>query len=80
MRCQSQEAYELSAFAAPPVSQPLRSARRSIIDDSTPSPGDLNVMCDDDAVGVYREAMAAAGASRGERVFADSGELEAPER
>ncbi|HET7727458.1 MAG TPA: cyanophycin synthetase [Candidatus Limnocylindrales bacterium] len=43
------------------------------------SPGDLIVMCVDDAVGVYREAMAAAGASRGGRAFADPGELEAPE-
>jgi len=43
------------------------------------APGDLVVMCVDDAVAVYREAMAAAGASRGGRAFADPGELEAPE-
>jgi cyanophycin synthetase len=42
-------------------------------------PGDLVVCCVDDAVGVYREAMAAAGASRGGTAFADPGELEAPE-
>jgi len=41
-------------------------------------PGDLVVCCVDDAIGVYREAMAAAGASRG-TAFADPGELEAPE-
>ena len=43
------------------------------------SPGDLVVCCVDDAIGVYREAMAAAGTSRGGRAFADPGELEAPE-
>jgi cyanophycin synthetase len=42
-------------------------------------PGDLVVCCVDDAVGVYREAMSAAGASRGGTAFADPGELEAPE-
>ena len=41
-------------------------------------PGDLVVCCVDDAIGVYREAMAAAGTSRG-TAFADPGELEAPE-
>ena len=39
-------------------------------------PGDLVVCCVDDAIGVYREAMAAAGQSRGGRAFADPGELE----
>jgi cyanophycin synthetase len=43
------------------------------------SPGDLVVMCVDDAVGVYREAMAAGGPARGATAFADPGELEAPE-
>jgi cyanophycin synthetase len=43
------------------------------------TPGDLVVMCVDDAVGVYREAMAAAGSTRGATAFADPGELEAPE-
>jgi cyanophycin synthetase len=43
------------------------------------SPGDLVVMCVDDAVSVYREAMAAAGSPRGGMAFADPGELEAPE-
>jgi cyanophycin synthetase len=43
------------------------------------APGDLVVCCVDDAVGVYREAMAAAGASQGTTAFADPGELEAPE-
>ena len=43
------------------------------------SPGDLVVMCVDNAVGVYREAMAAAGSARGGTAFADPGELEAPE-
>ena len=42
-------------------------------------PGDLVVCCVDDAIGVYREAMAAAGASRGGTAFADPGELVAPE-
>jgi cyanophycin synthetase len=43
------------------------------------APGDLVVCCVDDAVAVYREAMAAAGSSRGATAFADPGELEAPE-
>ena len=43
------------------------------------NPGDLVVMCVDDAIGVYREAMAAAGHARGTTAFADPGELEAPE-
>ena len=43
-------------------------------------PGDLVVCCVDDAIGVYREAMAAAGTSQaGPMAFADPGELEAPE-
>jgi cyanophycin synthetase len=42
-------------------------------------PGDLVVCCVDDAIGVYREAMAASGTSRGGTAFADPGELEAPE-
>ncbi len=42
-------------------------------------PGDLVVCCVDDAIGVYREAMSAAGASRGGTAFADPGELVAPE-
>ncbi|MEX2182825.1 MAG: cyanophycin synthetase [Chloroflexota bacterium] len=42
-------------------------------------PGDLVVCCVDDAVGVYREAMAAAGSTRSATAFADPGELEAPE-
>jgi cyanophycin synthetase len=41
--------------------------------------GDLVVMCVDDAIGVYREAMAVAGSARGVTAFADPGELEAPE-
>jgi cyanophycin synthetase len=43
------------------------------------APGDLVVMCVDDAVGVYREAMSLVGAARGATAFADPGELEAPE-
>ena len=43
------------------------------------NPGDLVVMCVDDAIAVYREAMAAAGSARGQTAFADPGELEAPE-
>jgi cyanophycin synthetase len=43
------------------------------------APGDLVVCCVDDAVGVYREAMAVSGSSRGTTAFADPGELEAPE-
>jgi hypothetical protein len=43
------------------------------------APGDLVVCCVDDAVGVYREAMAVAGKSQGTTAFADPGELEAPE-
>ncbi len=42
-------------------------------------PGDLVVACVDDAVAVYRQAMAAAGSDHGETAFADPGELEAPE-
>ena len=52
-----------------------RSAPRSV----GPIPGDLVVCCVDDAIAVYREAMAAAGTSRGGTAFADPGELEAPE-
>ena len=43
------------------------------------SPGDLIVMCVDDAVGVYREAMAVAGGRGDAKAFADPGELEVPE-
>jgi cyanophycin synthetase len=43
------------------------------------SPGDLVVVCADDAVGVYREAMTLAGRNQGSTAFADPGELEAPE-
>jgi cyanophycin synthetase len=42
-------------------------------------PGDLVVCCVDDAVAVYREAMAAAGGALGTTAFADPGELEVPE-
>ena len=43
-------------------------------------PGDLVVVCADDAVGVYREAMTLAGRNQGGgTAFADPGELEAPE-
>jgi hypothetical protein len=42
-------------------------------------PGDLVVCCVDDAIGVYREAMSAAGTSRGGTAFADPGELVAPD-
>jgi hypothetical protein len=42
------------------------------------APGDLVVVCADDAVGVYREAMALAGRTAGATAFADPGELEAP--
>jgi CheY-like chemotaxis protein len=41
--------------------------------------GDLIVTCVDDAVAVYREAMAAAGQTLGTTAYADPGELEAPE-
>ena len=41
-------------------------------------PGDLVVVCADDAVNVYREAMALAGRAQGGMAFADPGELEAP--
>ena len=43
------------------------------------SPGDLVVMCVDDSIAVYREAMASAGVREGNTAFADPGELEAPE-
>ena len=43
------------------------------------NPGDLLVMCVDDAIGVYRQTMAAAGQGLGTTAFADPGELEAPE-
>ncbi|MHB8458912.1 MAG: cyanophycin synthetase [Candidatus Limnocylindrales bacterium] len=42
-------------------------------------PGDLVVMCVDDAVSVYRETTAASGMARGGTAIADPGELEAPE-
>ncbi len=42
------------------------------------SPGDIVVVCADDAVGVYREAMTLAGRTAGATAFADPGELEAP--
>jgi cyanophycin synthetase len=42
------------------------------------SPGDLVVVCADDAVNVYREAMTLAGRAAGATAFADPGELEAP--
>ncbi len=42
------------------------------------SPGDLVVICADDAVGVYRVAMSLAGRAEGATAFADPGELEAP--
>jgi len=43
------------------------------------NPGDLVVMCVDDSVAVYREAMASAGHREGSTAFADPGELDAPE-
>ena len=43
------------------------------------NPGDLLVMCVDDAIGVYKATMAAAGQGLGTMAFADPGELEAPE-
>jgi cyanophycin synthetase len=43
------------------------------------NPGDLLVMCVDDAIAVYRESMAAAGGNLGTTAFADPGEFEAPE-
>jgi cyanophycin synthetase len=42
-------------------------------------PGDLVICCVDDAIGVYREAMSAAGNSRGGTAFHDPGELTAPD-
>ena len=41
--------------------------------------GDLLVMCVDDAVAVYKEAMAMAGQTEGTTAFADPGEVDAPE-
>ena len=43
------------------------------------NPGDLVVMCVDDSVAVYREAMASAGHHAGSTAFADPGEMDAPE-
>jgi cyanophycin synthetase len=43
------------------------------------NPGDIVVMCVDDSVAVYREAMASAGQHEGSTAFADPGELDAPE-
>ena len=43
------------------------------------APGDLVVVCADDAVDVYRQAMQLAGRNQGGTAFADPGELEAPE-
>jgi cyanophycin synthetase len=42
-------------------------------------PGDLLVMCVDDAIGVYREAMATGKGEQHDVAFADPGELEVPE-
>jgi cyanophycin synthetase len=42
------------------------------------NPGDLVVMCVDDALAVHREVMALAGQVAGTTAFADPGELEAP--
>jgi cyanophycin synthetase len=42
-------------------------------------PGDLVVMCVDDAVGVYRETIAVSRSGGGGTAFTDPGELEAPE-
>lgn len=42
------------------------------------NPGDLVVMCVDDALAVHREVMALAGQPAGTTAFADPGELEAP--
>jgi hypothetical protein len=42
-------------------------------------PGDLVVCCVDDAIAVYKEAMAAAGTSPGGMAFTDPGELAASE-
>jgi cyanophycin synthetase len=42
------------------------------------APGDLVVVCADDAVDVYRQAMQLAGRNQGGTAFADPGELEAP--
>ena len=41
--------------------------------------GDLVVMCVDDAVGVYREVMAASRTNGEPTAFTDPGELAAPE-
>jgi cyanophycin synthetase len=43
------------------------------------NPGDLVVMCVDDSIAVYREAMASAGQHAGATAFADPGEMAAPE-
>jgi cyanophycin synthetase len=43
------------------------------------NPGDLVVMCVDDSIAVYREAMASAGQRAGSTAFADPGEFDAPE-
>jgi cyanophycin synthetase len=43
------------------------------------APGDLVVVCADDAVDVYRQAMALDGRAQGGTAFADPGELEAPD-
>ncbi|MGZ8502094.1 MAG: Mur ligase family protein, partial [Candidatus Limnocylindrales bacterium] len=43
------------------------------------APGDLVVMCVDDAVGVYREAMSASQSAGSPSAFTDPGELEVPE-
>jgi len=42
-------------------------------------PGDLVVMCVDDAIGVYRETIAVSRSGGGGTAFTDPGELEAPE-
>ncbi len=43
------------------------------------NPGDLLVMCVDDAISVYKETMAAAGRGLGTTAHGDPGEFETPE-
>jgi cyanophycin synthetase len=58
------------------ITDELTAARNAL---SRARPGDLVVVCVDDAVAVYREAMALSSSARGATAFTDPGELEATE-
>jgi cyanophycin synthetase len=71
----AREAGKARATRADKVLEEMAAVRAAL---KRAAPGDLVVCCVDDAIAVYREAMAATGNDRG-TAFADPGELEAPE-